>query len=402
MNNNVALVKCESYNYEKVKAAVNQSIELMGGLDKYFTPGEKVLFKVNLLSKKTPEEATTTHPAVVKALAESFMAFGLSVLIGDSPGGPFDKELMMPIYEFSGMKQVASETGAALNENYNMFEKDNPRGMILKRITLVDMLNDVDKVVSVSKLKTHGMMTFTGAVKNLFGVIPGIQKAEYHMHMPNRDDFANVLIDICLMANPILHFMDGITAMEGAGPSAGNPRNLNVLLASENPFLLDKIACRIISLAFDHVPTIKNAAIRGLCSPDLGDINIVGDSVDNFIVNDFDIPIEKEVNPLTKGMFSPLWNLFSPLLKSKPVFNKEKCVGCSVCEKNCPAKIIEIKNKMPRVKLKNCIRCFCCQELCPHKAIIIKQPFLFSKINNSSGIQHSLFKMLAKRLMSSK
>jgi len=402
MIENVALVKCDSYDYDKVKAAVHKSIELMGGLDLYFTPGEKVLLKINLLSKKTPEEATTTHPAVVKALAEIFMEFGLSVVIGDSPGGPFDKSQVEPIYELSGMNQVAAETGAVLNKNYNAFEADNPNGFMLKKIAMVDMLNHVDKVVSVSKLKTHGMMTFTGAVKNLFGVIPGILKAEYHMKMPLKDDFANALIDICLRVNPVLSFMDGITAMEGAGPSAGNPRNLNVLISSASPFHLDKAACSIINLPFNHVPTIKNAAKRGLCSPDLSDINIIGDNIDLFKVDDFDIPIEMEVNPLTKGIFKPFWQLIFPLLVSRPVFDKDKCVGCGICKKNCPAKVIEIKNKIAGADLKNCIRCFCCQELCPFKAIEIKQSFLFGKITQSSGIQRSIFNIVANLFKSSK
>ena len=402
MNQDVALIKCDNYNYDDVKTAINKSVELLGGLDKYFTSGEKVLLKVNLLSKKTPEEATTTHPAVVKALAEIFMDFGLKVIIGDSPGGPFAKELVEPIYALSGMNRAAAETGASLNENYNVFECDCPNGLILKKLTLVDMINDVDKVVSVSKLKTHGMMTFTGAVKNLFGTVPGILKAEYHLHMPLKNDFANALIDICQHVNPVLHFMDGITAMEGAGPSAGNPRNLNVILSSASPIHLDKAACRIISLPFEQVPTIKNAAIRGLCSSDFSDVNILGDNIDSFIVDDFDIPSAGELNPLTKGILSPVWNLFSPLVKSKPVFNKEKCVGCGICERNCPAKIIEIKNDKATANLKNCICCFCCQELCPLKAITIKQPFLFRHISNSSNIQHSLFKIVRKFFMSPK
>jgi len=378
----VSLQRCETYDESAVKAGILQQIADLGGLDKYVKPGERVLLKVNLLMKKKPEEATTTHPAMVKALAEILIAHGCAVTIGDSPGGPFTEKILRGIYAASGMERVAAETGAALNRNYNAADRENPNALWLKKLVVTDMLNDADKVISVSKLKTHGMMTFTGAVKNMFGTIPGIVKAEYHMNMPSYDEFADALIDICLCANPVLSFMDGIEAMEGHGPSGGTPRMMNVLLASDNPFALDKTACAIISLAENRVPILYRAATRGLCADGLGDIAFRGDTWESFAVTDFEIPVIRKALTF-KPMPKPIRKFTSRHLQPRPVFDHKICIGCADCAKNCPAKIIEMRDRKPYVSLDSCIRCFCCQELCPKIAVKVYRPPLLRLISRT-------------------
>jgi len=380
----VSLQHCESYDAAAVKAGILQQIAALDGLDKYVMPGERVLLKVNLLMKKKPEEATTTHPSVVQALAEIFIAHGCAVMIGDSPGGPFTEGMLRGIYAASGMERVAAETGAHLNRNYNAASRENPQGLLLKKLIVTDMLNDVDKVISVSKMKTHGMMTFTGAVKNMFGIVPGIVKAEYHMNMPKYEDFADALIDICLCAHPVLSFMDGIEAMEGHGPSGGTPRKMNVLLASDNPFALDKTACAIIGLAEDRVPILSRAAERGLCADGLCDIIFAGEPWERFAVKDFNIPPVRK--PLTfKTMPAPVLRFANRHMQPRPVFDYKRCIGCADCAKNCPAKIIEMRERKPYVSLDKCIRCFCCQELCPKTAVSVYRPRLLRLISRTKG-----------------
>ncbi len=366
----VSLKYCDEYDLKKIKKLLIESIEEMGGLEKYISKGEKVLLKLNLLMAKKPEEAATTHPVFTKALIEILTEYGAKVLIGDSPGGPFSKTMLRMIYKATGIEEIAAQTGAELNFNTGSFEKDNPNGAIYKKITMTDMLNDADKVISVSKLKTHGMMTYTGAVKNMFGTVPGILKGEYHLNLPDYYDFANSLVDICICANPVLSFMDGIVGMEGDGPSAGIPRKLNAILVSDSPYHLDKIGASIISLKFSDVPTIKACIDRGLCKGDLSDIELIGE-LDNFIVKDFKVSKSAMVNPLQRYLPKFILPYVMKYIQPKPVFEHELCVGCKICADNCPAKIIEMENKKPFVDLDKCIRCFCCQELCPKKAVTI-------------------------------
>ncbi|KPU28349.1 iron-sulfur protein [Caloranaerobacter sp. TR13] len=377
----VSLVECRTYDYELVKKSIIKSFENLGGIDKYINKGETVLLKLNLLMKKKPEEATTTHPVFTKALAEVIIEYGANVLIGDSPGGPFNSRALKGIYRACGIEAIANEVNAKLNYNTNTMEVKNVQGKILKGLAVTEMLKDVDKVISVSKLKTHGMAMFTGAVKNMFGIIPGVLKAEYHLKMPNIEDFSDALVDICLYANPILSFMDGIVGMEGDGPSAGDPREVGVIISSTSPYHLDVVATSIINLEPTKVPTIQRCVERGICKGNFDDIELVGEKIEKFRIDDFKIPEIKSVNMVSDKAPKFLRNFINAWLRPKPVFIHEDCVSCGVCEENCPPQVITMENSKPIANLDECIRCFCCQELCPKKAVKIHRPWLLDKLS---------------------
>lgn len=375
----VSIQACKSYELSEVQVALEKSIAALGGLEKYISKGSRVLLKVNLLMKKKPEEATTTHPMFVKALANILVAYGCEVLIGDSPGGPFNQKSLVPIYETCGYNGLVSEH-VQLNWNFGESERIFEKGELLKRVQVVSMLEDVDYVISVSKLKTHGMMVFTGAVKNLFGVIPGLVKAEYHFKMPNTDDFANALVDICEGVKPVLSFMDGIVGMEGAGPSAGDPIDIGLILAAENPHELDYAAVNIVKIPPVSVPTLKMAFKRGLLSDDLNAITFNGLLPKDVQIAKFTAPEIRSVAFLDERYPKWLRTFADQMLKPKPIFNKAQCVGCGECARLCPPQTITMIDHFPVINLDNCIRCYCCQELCPKKAVEIKRPWLLKFI----------------------
>jgi uncharacterized protein (DUF362 family)/NAD-dependent dihydropyrimidine dehydrogenase PreA subunit len=370
----VSLVKCSEYDYDKVKESLMKTFDNLGGLDRFVLKGDRVLLKTNLLMKKIPEEATTTNPVLVQALADILISKGAEVIIGDSPGGPFMEGRMKNIYKSTGMEDAAEKSGASLNFNLASYYTEFENAVLLNKVILTDMINDVDKIINLPKLKTHGFAVYTGAVKNLFGLIPGTIKAEYHVKMPDVNNFCNALVDICEYVKPTLHIMDGIVGMEGAGPSGGSPREIGVILASENPYNLDKTACDIIGLKVQDVPTLRKAVERGLSSNSMEDVEIAGDDIEEFRINDFVMP------PSSGGTFrsipKPVIKFLVKRLKSKPIFNHDICVGCGDCAANCPPKVIEMIGSKPIVDYTGCISCFCCQELCPVKAIDIKKPVL--------------------------
>ncbi|HBH13576.1 MAG: Iron-sulfur cluster-binding protein [Clostridiales bacterium 38_11] len=370
----VCVLRCDHYELNLLKKTINESLDHLGGLEAYVKKGDRVLLKTNLLMKKTPDEATTTHPTFVRAVAELLIEYGAQVLIGDSPGGPFLESRMKNIYRVTGMQETANVTGAALNFNLKSFTIDSRNSLLLNKIELTDMINDVDKIINLPKLKTHGLTVYTGAVKNLFGLIPGTSKAEYHVRMPEVNDFSNALIDICEHVRPVLHIMDGIIAMEGAGPSSGMPKKANIIIASDNPHDLDKVACDLIGLGVMDVPTLRGAFERGLTSGNLIDVDVKGDSLSELKIKDF---AKAPSNSGRKRRIpKPIMALLMKQLKSKPTFNHSKCIGCGDCELNCPPKAIVMTDRKPEVDYNKCISCFCCQELCPAKAIDIKRPLL--------------------------
>ncbi len=374
----VSLRQCGSYDYAEVKNAIKKSIFDLGGIEKYIQKNDTVLLKVNLVLEKNPDSCATTHPSVVKALAELIIEYGANVIIGDSPGGTFNESRLRSVYKITGMAAVAEETGAKLNMNCKEFEKPTPDGMMLKKIRMTDMLNDATKVISVAKLKTHIMMTYTGALKNMFGVIPGITKAKYHYNLRDYNDFANTLIDICNAANPVLSFIDGVIGMEGSGPTSGKPRKLGVIIASPSPFCADAAALKIINLDENQVPVTAQAIKRGFLQSGLKDTTLVGDDICKFTVPDYAIPkiLSLQATKFRIPVFAR--RFFSMHLQTRPEFIREKCVMCGLCAKSCPAKIIKLKPgaKIPVYNPEKCIRCYCCHELCPKAAINVKKPLV--------------------------
>ena len=376
MKATVVLKYCPDYTMD-VEQHLREGLAELGGMSAFVKPGQKVLLKVNLLMKKRPEEAVTTHPSVVEAVVHLVQEAGGIPIIGDSPGGPYTVSALRAIYARSGLREVAERTGAILNEDVGQTIIQYPEGKLVKSLTVTNCVLDADVIIPLSKLKTHGMMTFTGAVKILFGVIPGLLKAEYHLKMFKVYDFADLLVDIATYVKPALSIMDGVVGMEGDGPSAGKPRNIGALILSTDPFALDVIATDLIGLKPEKVPTIMAARLRGLTSR-LEELQLKGDSRSLWRIQGFVIPKAVSTNfldmaPLPRSVKTFILNRVRP----RPIFEHGTCVGCSDCVNNCPAKAITMnENQRPVVDLEDCIRCFCCQELCPHQSVKLFKPWL--------------------------
>lgn len=372
----VAIKYCPEYTAD-VENTLRAGVDELGGMAKFIKSGQRVLLKVNLLMKKRPEDAVTTHPNVVEAAVRLVQEVGGIPIIGDSPGGPYTMAALNTIYTRSGLRDVAERTGAILNENLEQIVVSHPEGRITKSLTITKSVTDADVVITLSKLKTHGMMTFTGAVKILFGVIPGLQKAEYHFKMSDTKAFAHLLVDIATFVKPSLSIMDGIVGMEGAGPSAGKPRDIGALLVSEDPFALDVVATNLIGLKPEKVSTIMAAREQGFVSR-MEEIELKGDDRTLWRIQDFEVPKAVGVNfldsaPMPQGVRRFLMDRVRP----RPQFNHELCKGCKDCVNNCPSQALVLNDKLrPIVDLNACIRCFCCQELCPQQAVDIVRPWV--------------------------
>lgn len=368
----VGITKCENYDYDTVLERVDYLLSSLEVLKK-LKPGT-ILLKTNLLKKNVPEDGVTTHPFVVEGVARFLMKKGFEVIIGDSPGGPFNKILLKSIYEASGISKVAERCGCELNYNTEVIEVKPPNALLINNLKLVKAFTEVDYVVSCAKLKTHTMMTYTGAVKNLFGMIPGVTKADYHLKMNDPDNFANMLIDICDYVKPIFSIIDGIEAMEGDGPSAGYIRKLGLLLVGDNPYELDLVACKIAGI--ENAPTNINAQKRNLATNNINDIIFYGSSLNDIKVEPFKLPGSTHVNFVENRIPSFVVDFLLDRVRPYPKVIRSKCIGCGVCARDCPAKVITIIDKKAKIDTSKCIRCFCCHELCPEKAMGIKRHVL--------------------------
>ena len=320
MNWDAAFAACKSYDDTEVSAALQTAVDAAGGLD-WVTPGMRVALKLNLVSAMKPEQAATVHPAVVCALVRMLTARGAHVILGDSPGGLYTSAHLQRVYDATGLR-AAEALGAELNEDFSVCTVSYPEALQARSFTMTAYLQQADAIIDVCKLKTHGMMGMTNAVKNFFGIIPGTMKPEYHYKYPKVSDFADMLVDLCEYCRPRLCICDAVVGMEGNGPTQGSARSIGCLIAAQSAHKLDLAACGLIGLMPSEVPTLSAAIRRGLCPDSAEKLTIFGEPA-AFAVPDY------KTSPRRQASFSAAAErVFSPSLPT---------ASCSICLRRTPS-----------------------------------------------------------------
>lgn len=344
----------------------------LGGFGAFVGPGEKVLVKPNLLTAAAPERAVTTHPEVLRAVIEGCQAAGAEVWVGDSPG--FGNPIR--IAERCGILAVCRETGARFVPFEAAVNKSFPDGRVAKRFLLAEPVTQADKVISVAKFKTHGLALYTGAVKNLYGTVQGIEKAKLHLRYQSRDEHSDLLYDLYRLVRPVLSIIDAVVGMEGAGPQNGTPRQVGLLLAGADALAVDAIGCSLMGLDPRRLPLLQAAARAGVAL-DPGRIEVVGLPLAEARVDGYVLPETEKESVMSrlvsaKGLPAGLRTWARRHLTARPVLSPELCLGCGICRESCPAEAITIRDKKAQIDDARCIRCYCCQEMCPQAAIVLR------------------------------
>jgi uncharacterized protein (DUF362 family)/Pyruvate/2-oxoacid:ferredoxin oxidoreductase delta subunit len=376
----VSVVKCSSYDDAAVRTAVDESLMFLGGLGSVVKKGDRVLIKLNLLAAKPPEAAVTTNPALVKAVVRLVQELGAIPIVGDSPGGRSTGTSYRAVLETTGIRQVIDETGcASVRFDDEKVEVFTGSAKVYKKLALAKAVVDADVVISLPKLKTHTLTFFTGAVKMLYGYLPGAIKTEYHLHTA-RDVglFADLLLDLHEARRPDLTIMDAVVGMEGAGPQHGSPRHIGLILASKSCTALDFVATTIAGFDPMKVPTVKKASERQVGPSGIEEITVFGEPVEPHIMKDFKKPPTMAMDRIPPFLL----NGFRRFVSGRPRINASKCVKCGICARDCPPKAIKFsKGAVPVIDHGKCIRCYCCQELCPEGAVYVARPLARRLLN---------------------
>ncbi len=385
MNTKVYVVRCS--DYETTEEKLRELFELMGGIERFAAPGENIILKVNLLRAAKPEEAVSTHPAVARGVARVVKEAGSTPVIADSPGAgyKYDQKTLSKVYRACGMEQAAQEAGVEVNLDTSYQAVSFPEGSLIKHFEIISPVIKADAVFNLCKLKTHLFTLMTGAVKNSFGVIPGLTKPGYHAKLRDTGRFANMLLDLDKYVSPRVSIMDAVVAMEGEGPGAGDPRHVGLLIASESALALDVVAGEIIGLDRDRNPLLIEAERRGFHPHRISEVDVVGAELAAVKVADYRFPatiLDGE------GLGPMAWweKIFKPIIKPgmsvKPRVVKDRCVACGACHEACPMGAITlVDEKYAKIDDKECIRCYCCHEMCPNDAVELHRGLLYRMVH---------------------
>ncbi|MCM8792308.1 MAG: DUF362 domain-containing protein [Candidatus Omnitrophica bacterium] len=366
MKSRVAILSCNKYVYEDVYDTLKKALSILGGIESFVKPKSRVLLKPNLLMAISPEKAVTTHPQLVKAVVRILKDIDCHIYLGDSPSVWFKVDLQ-EVFEKCGMRKIAEEEGIELVDFNHPIWKEN--------FPLTKWLEICDCFISLPKFKTHTFTILSGAIKNLFGLISGMYKAELHRRYPKQKDFCKVLVDLYAVVKPHLSLtiVDGIVALQGDGPATeGIPKSTNFILIGADAVAIDSILALITGLNPLHILTTQEAKERRLGIADLKDIEILGDNLLSFIDRDFKLPRTSWVNRVP----SPFLDIAKLMMRFYPKIKQLNCLQCGLCTEICPVGAMRIKNKKVVIDYAKCISCFCCQEACLYSAIKIKKSLL--------------------------
>jgi uncharacterized protein (DUF362 family)/ferredoxin len=363
----VALVKCRSYDRAEVDDAMARAVDLLGGPAAFRPESGPLLLKPNLLIAASRRRCVHTDPEIVRAAARLFLKRDTPVQVGDSPA----VGSALRVAGASGLPETLEGLGVSFVEFGEGVPVD---GATFKKIELARPALEAGAVVNLAKLKTHGQMGMTLAVKNLFGCVPGLRKGGWHLKLgDDRRSFARLLLEIASRLPTRLHVIDAVIAMEGNGPGAGSPRPVGAILASTDPLALDRVACDLVgfppaeTFLFEEGPEILSA------EGDLGRIEILGDDPKSLSVKNFQtaapVPL-LSFGPLPRPLLWCLRRFTQPV----PVLHVSACNACGRCAEACPAGAIARDGTgRPRLDRARCVRCLCCQELCTEGAIRVKR-----------------------------
>jgi len=237
--------------------------------------GKRVLLKPNLVEPTRDAPHMTTHPAMIVAAADVFLRAGAKVTVGEGPGHVRDTE--MALVE-SGVQEALDDQKlkfADLNYEEVAWLRNRGRMCDLTGFFFPRSVVEADLIVSLPKLKTHHWVGMTGALKNLYGVIPGI-KYGWPKNVLHHNGIPQTIHDINASLPKAITIVDGIVCMEGDGPIMGSAKDLGLVLIGANSTAVDATMARIIGLQPKKISYLQLAA-RGLGPIDQRWIKQVGE-----------------------------------------------------------------------------------------------------------------------------
>ena len=362
------LIKVERGNMSKViisDVQNNEISEIIKNVFEIFRVEDKVknkniLVKPNLLGPFLPERGVTTDPRLISAIVRELKKCRpKEIVVGDNSGSiHFDP---LKIAKITGIFDASD--GCYRNIAREVVEV-KVESKFIEELFISKIVKEADYVINVPKFKTHSLTTITGAIKNMFGIIPGGKKAKLHTFTRSIKEFAELLVDIYQIRVPDLNIMDAIIGMEGKGPTNGKLRIINKVISSDNGVSLDSVMAAMMELKTDTIELLQIAKERNLGEIDISNIIIDGELE---VISGFKTPNNGFLQRIRKKVVPHIFSFATV----KPIVNHNKCKICKKCIEVCPVYAMNLTNKFPEANRKKCISCFCCDEHCPYGAIIL-------------------------------
>ena len=364
---------------EEIENNVARLFEMAGGIGRYVDRDDRVLIKPNFIAPRKSSTGATTNLTVIEGIIKCVLGAGAVPIIGEGVPYAFDAD---ETFRRLGVDRLAEKYHIDLVnlDKYPSRIVEICDGLILKEVVISNFVFEVDKIINVPIMKTHTQTTVTLGMKNLKGCIPG--KEKLHLH---NSGLHKGIVDLNTVIKPTFTIIDGIVAMEGKGPTNGDPKRMNLLLGSSDILALEIIGAKIMGFDPYSISHIRLSQRKDIGEYDLKKINVRGEAVKD-VRDKFAFPasqINKLIGSLFLGQVMPflarcgidITNISQRLMNYSmpyPVF-MDKCEGCGNCIINCPKKAIGFEGKLHvALDKKKCSKCYVCDEVCIYNNVKIE------------------------------
>ncbi len=303
---------------ELLKVKIAETVALaVGSIDAVVKEGETVLIKPNLAFQAPPESFSVVDPRIIEALVSYLKESSKAkeVWVGDNPSLGLHVGRARPAFEAAGMKAAAERGGAdrvIYFDEEELVEVDIPGAKVFKKASIFKPLLEADRVINLPKMKTHLAGIVTLGIKNWQGVIPNVHPSGQQQDV-HRLDLGQKCADLLRVREADLTLVDGLIAMEGQGPHAGSPVEMNLLIAGARTVAVDAVAAHIMGFETVEVPAIRIAATDGLGVREMDEIEVAG------------TPISEVRKFFKRPMNDP-----TGLIRGINVIVQQTCPGCFV------------------------------------------------------------------------
>lgn len=275
-----AFCRCESYDQQAVEEALRRLLSLLGGIERFVRPSDRVLVKPNLIVPAGIDRPAQTHPAVITGAVKLIKEAGGRPMIGDSPAW----SKTMGCLKALRIDQTLKAMGVPIVQ----LNKPVRTAVDGVRVGISRVALEADVIFNLPKFKAHQQLGATFAVKNMYGCIAGKEKAFWHFARGgDPESFCRMLIGIYQKLNPAVSIIDGIIAMEGQGPISGQAKPLGFLIGGIDPIACEYVCCRLIGMDPATLPILQTAKGMGFGCPGEDKVRLVGDDYQDYICRDF-------------------------------------------------------------------------------------------------------------------
>ncbi|MBC8229984.1 DUF362 domain-containing protein, partial [bacterium] len=221
-----------------VEVAVEEAVNLVGGLSAMVSPGDTVLIKPNCIREEPSYMGTTTNIQVIKAAVRLVKEAGAIPIVGEASGNQYDTEA---VFKNLGLREALGDVKVLDLDKEEIVNVNIKGAKALKRVGIAKAVLEADFIIGLPLLKTHMTTMITIGMKNMMGVLP--QREKWNMHLSG---LHQALVDLNRIVKPDLVIVDGVTGMEGLGPTIGTPVQMELILAGKDVVAVDSVGSAVM------------------------------------------------------------------------------------------------------------------------------------------------------------